>query len=153
MKAVVPAKASMNNMLTSLLASLGDPLAGRGSMGVKIHRLQRFIGDCGVRMIILDEANHFVDRDSERVLHDVSNTMKNLAKTQMLPVCWLDCLTPKKSSKLTNSLAAFLEILKPWSLFRWNEEDPKTITEFRMFLHQVEQQLPLESRSFWRPKK
>jgi len=32
--------------------------------------------------------------------------------------------------------------------FQWDEDHPETIEEFRMFLRQVEQQLPLASRSF-----
>ncbi len=147
LKAVVPAKASMNNMLTCLLASLGDPLAGRGSMGIKIHRLQRFIVDCGVRMVILDEANHFVDRDSERVLHDVSNTMKNLAKTYNVACVLVGLPYTEEVLKVNEQFGSLFgdpQILEP---FQWNEKDPKTVTEFRMFLHQVEQQLPLESRS------
>jgi hypothetical protein len=148
LKAVVPAKASMNNMLTCLLASLGDPLAGRGSMGVKIHRLQRFIGDCGVRMIILDEASHFVDRDSERVLHDVSNTMKNLAKTHNVACVLVGLPYTEEVLKVNEQFGSLFgdpQVLGP---FRWDEENPEAITEFRMFLHQVEQQLPLESHSF-----
>ena len=42
----------MGNMLTSLLVALGDPLAERGNMGVKYHRLERFLVDCGVRMLM-----------------------------------------------------------------------------------------------------
>ena len=147
LKAVVPAKASMNNMLTCLLASLGDPLAGRGSMGVKIHRLQRFIVDCGVRMVILDEANHFVDRDSERVLHDVSNTMKNLAKTYNVACVLVGLPYTEEVLKVNEQFGSLFgdpHILEP---FQWQEEDPQTVTEFRLFLQQVEQQLPLASRS------
>ncbi len=148
LKAVVPAKASMNNMLTCLLASLGDPLADRGSMGVKYHRLQRFIADCGVRMVILDEANHFVDRDSERVLHDVSNTMKNLAKTHNVACVLVGLPYTEEVLKVNEQFGSLFgdpQVLEP---FQWHEEKPETVTEFRMFLHQVERQLPLESRSY-----
>lgn len=147
LKVVVPAKASMGNMLTSLLASLGDPLAERGSIGVKYHRLERFIADCGVRMVILDEANHFVDRDSQRVLHDVSNTMKNLVKTHNL-ACVLVGLPYTEEVLRVNeqfgSLFGDVHLLEP---FQWNEDQPHTVSEFRMFLYQVEQQFPMTSRS------
>jgi hypothetical protein len=147
LKVVVPAKASMGNMLTSLLVSLGDPLADRGSRGVKYHRLERFIADCGVQMLILDEANHFVDRDSQRVLHDVSNTMKNLVKTHNL-ACVLVGLPYTEEVLRVNeqfgSLFGDAHVLEP---FQWNEDQPDTVAEFRAFLHQVEQQLPLEARS------
>jgi hypothetical protein len=147
LKAVVPAKASMNTMLTGLLAALGDPLAERGSMGVKYYRLQRFIVDCGVRMIILDEANHFVDRDSERVLHDVSNTMKTLAKEQNVACVLVGLPYTEEVLKVNEQFGSLFGdplVLEP---FQWDEEQPKTVEEFRIFLHQVEGQLPLAEQS------
>ncbi len=147
LKAVVPAKASMNTMLTSLLAALGDPLAERGSMGVKYYRLQRFIVDCGVKMIILDEANHFVDRDSERVLHDVSNTMKTLAKEQNVACVLVGLPYTEEVLKVNEQFGSLFgdpHMLEP---FQWDENQPKTVEEFRIFLHQVEGQLPLADRS------
>lgn len=147
LKVVVPAKASMGNMLTSLLVALGDPLADRGSLGVKYHRLERFLADCGVRMLIVDEANHFVDRDSQRVLHDVSNTLKNLVKTHNL-ACVLVGLPYTEEVLRVNeqfgSLFGDAQLLEP---FQWNEAQPETVKEFRTFLYQVEQQLPLETRT------
>lgn len=148
LKAVVPAKASMGNMLTCLLASLGDPLADRGSMGVKYHRLQNLMVDCGVRMVILDEANHFVDRDSERVLHDVSNTMKNLVKTHNIACVLVGLPYTEEVLKVNEQFGSLFgdpHLLEP---FQWNEERPESVAEFRMFLSQVERQLPLSSRSF-----
>jgi hypothetical protein len=49
-----------------------------------------------------------------------------------------------KVNEQFGSLFGDPQVLEP---FRWDEENPETITEFRIFLHQVEQQLPLESRS------
>jgi hypothetical protein len=147
LKAVVPAKASMGNMLTSLLAALGDPVAGRGSMGMKSHRLQNLIGDCAVRMLILDEANHFVDRDSERVLHDVSNSMKSLVKDHNLACVLVGLPYTEEVLKVNEqfgSLFADPYLLEP---FQWDEAAPETVTEFRLFLQEVEQQLPLKSRN------
>ena len=147
LKVIVPAKASMGNMLTSLLVALKDPLAERGSMGVKYHRLERFLADCGVRMLIVDEANHFVDRDSQRVLHDVSNTLKNLVKMHNL-ACVLVGLPYTEEVLRVNeqfgSLFGDAHVLEP---FRWDEAQAESVVEFRTFLHQVEQQLPLEART------
>lgn len=147
LKVVMPAKASMGNLLTTMLAALGDPLADRGSIGAKQHRLHRFIADCGVEMMILDEANHFVDRDSERVLHDVSNTMKSLIKEQNV-ACVLVGLPYTEEVLRVNeqfgSLFGDPYLLAP---FCWEETQPATIEEFRMFLRQVEQQLPLATRT------
>lgn len=146
LKAVIPAKASMSTLLTALLGSLGDPLADRGTIGAKLHRLQHLIHDCGVQMVVLDESNHFVDRDSQKVLHDVSNTMKNLVKEQNV-ACVLVGLPYTEEVLRVNeqfgSLFGDPHLLEP---FQWDDDFPETITEFRMFLQQVEQQLPLAQR-------
>jgi hypothetical protein len=148
LKVVMPAKASVGNMLSTMLVALGDPLADRGSIGAKQHRLQRLLNDCRVQMMILDEANHFVDRDSQRVLHDVSNTMKSLIKEQNI-ACVLVGLPYTEEVLRANeqfgSLFGDPHTLEP---FQWEEDQPETVEEFRMFLRQVEQQLPLTSRSF-----
>jgi hypothetical protein len=143
LKAVVPAKASMNTLLTTLLAGLGDPLADRGSMGMKSHRLNQFLGDCGVQMVVLDEANHFVDRDSQRVLHDVSNTMKSLVKEHNVACVLVGLPYTEEVLKVNEQFGSLFgdpHILEP---FRWDEQAPETIREFRLFLQQVETQLPL----------
>ena len=147
LKAVVPAKASMNALLTTLLSALGDPLANRGTMGVKANRLHHLIRDCGVQMVVLDEANHFVDRDSQRVLHDVSNTMKNLVK-ELNIACVLVGLPYTEEVLQVNeqfgSLFGDPYLLEP---FQWDDTQPETVAEFRMFLQQVEKQLPLTKRN------
>jgi hypothetical protein len=97
-------------------------------------------------MIILDEANHFVDRDSQRVLHDVSNVMKNLIKEQNI-ACVLVGLPYTEEVLRVNeqfgSLFGDPRILEP---FCWDTSQLETVEEFRLFLHQFEQQLPLHSR-------
>lgn len=114
---------------------------------MKYHRLQNLMVDCGVRMVILDEANHFVDRDSERVLHDVSNTMKNLVKTHNVACVLVGLPYTEEVLKVNEQFGSLFgdpHVLDP---FQWDEERPETVAEFRMFLNQVERQLPLPSRS------
>lgn len=147
LKVVVPAKASMGTMLTSLLVALGDPLAEKGNLGVKYHRLERLLVDCGVRMLVVDEANHFVDRDSQRVLHDVSNTLKNLVKTHNLACALVGLPYTEEVLRVNEQLGSLFgdaHLLEP---FRWDEAQPETVAEFRTFLQLVEQQLPLELHS------
>ncbi|CAG1007753.1 hypothetical protein ANRL4_03792 [Anaerolineae bacterium] len=147
LKVVMPAKASMGNLLTTMLAALGDPLADRGSIGTKQHRLQRFIVDCGVQMMILDEANHFVDRDSERVLHDVSNTMKSLIKEHNVACVLVGLPYTEEVLRVNEQFGSLFGDPHQLEPFRWDEEQSTTIEEFRLFLRQVEQQLPLAVRT------
>jgi hypothetical protein len=147
-KVVIPAKATIGNLLVTLLDTLGDPLAGRGTIGSKLTRLQRLVSDCGVKMIILDEANHFVDRDSQRVLHDVSNMMKNLIKEQNIACVLVGLPYTEEVLRVNEQLGSLFgdpRLLEP---FCWDTDHPETVQEFRMFLHQFEQQLPLPPQTF-----
>lgn len=147
LKVVIPAKATIGNLLVAILAALGDPLADKGSIGTKLYRLQRLVGDCEVSMIILDEANHFVDRDSQRVLHDVSNMMKNLIKEKNIACVLVGLPYTEEVLKVNEQFGSLFGDPYLLAPFQWNEKQPDTIDEFRMFLQQVEQQLPLASRS------
>lgn len=148
LKVIIPAKATMSNLLVAMLSALGDPLADRGSVGVKLHRLHQLVSDCGVRIIILDEANHFVDRDSERVLHDVSNTMKNLIKGKNIACVLVGLPYTEEVLKVNEQFGSLFGDPLMLDPFRWDDDNPKTVEEFRQFLYQVEQQLPLASRSY-----
>lgn len=148
LKAVIPAKATIGNFLVTLLSALGDPLAHRGTIGVKLHRLHHLVQDCGVKMIILDEASHFVDRDSQRVLHDVSNTMKNLIKEQNIACVLVGLLYTEEVLRVNEQLGSLFGDPRILEAFRWDPAQPESIQEFRQFLRQFEQQLPLPSRTF-----
>lgn len=148
LKTVIPAKATVGNLLVALLSALGDPLADRGSIGVKQNRLERLLTDCKVQMIILDEANHFVDRDSERVLHDVSNTLKNLIKFKNIACVLVGLPYTEEVLKVNEQLGSLFGDPYTLTSLRWDDSEPETIDEFRRFLREVEHQLPLPSRSF-----
>lgn len=148
LKVVIPAKATVSNLLVALLSALGDPLATRGSIGVKLQRLQRLVTDCEVQMIILDEASHFVDRDSQRVLHDVSNTMKNLIKEKNIACVLVGLPYTEEVLRVNEQFGSLFGDPRLLEAFQWDEDQPETIDEFRMFLRQIEQQLPLASRKF-----
>lgn len=49
-----------------------------------------------------------------------------------------------KANEQFGSLFGDANLLEP---FRWDENQPETVNEFRIFLHQVEQQLPLTSHN------
>lgn len=147
LKAVVPAKATVSSLLETLLSALGDPLAYRSTIGVKQHRLHQLVRDCGVRMIILDEASHFVDRDSQRVLHDVSNTMKNLIKEQNIACVLVGLLYTEEVLRVNEQFGSLFGDPRLLAPFRWEPAYPETIQEFRQFLRQFEQQLPLPTRT------
>lgn len=70
--------ATPKNLVSSLLAELGDPAAEKGSIGSQTRRLRYFLKELKTELIILDEFQHFIDRDSLKVLKTISDWLKLL---------------------------------------------------------------------------
>ncbi len=147
-QATIPTPATVKNLETTLLDALGDPRAGQGTVGGMARRLINFFSDCSVELLILDELQHFVDRDSQKVLQTVSNWLKTLVKETKV-ACVLVGLEGEAEQVVDSNpqLARLFgdpHVLAP---FTWDEQRPATIQEFRTFLSQLESMLPLKEPS------
>jgi hypothetical protein len=147
----IPSPATEKGMVTKMLNEIGDPLAETGSKSVQTIRLMRLIEKCEVELIILDEFQHFIDRDSEKVLRTVADSLKVLIQDTGVPLVLLGLnggsyanhsekifdANPQLSRRFANR-----HTLEPFK-FSSTEE----IDEFRTFLFMVDKSLPLEMRS------
>lgn len=142
----IPAPATVKTVVTKMLWQLGDPAYDKGSIGNQTIRLIGLLKDCGVELIILDEFQHFIDRDSERVLKTVSDWLKTLILDTKLPIILIglpeseQVLKLKSNSQLSRRFANRY-YLRP---FGWQEDRG---SEFRTFLHMLESNLPFLSGS------
>jgi len=144
----VDVPATVGNFASGILRDLGDPRSFRGTIRDRLHRIEKFIQDCGVKMLILDETQHIVDRDSDKVLRTVSDGLKGMIKRHHL-ACVLSGLQDDaervvESNPQLARLFPDRTILAP---FIWNQDDPDTIKEWRDLLRQLEKALPLRENS------
>ena len=65
-------------LASTLLKALGDPEWRRGAEDELTERLVVLIERCRVRLVIIDEANHLVDRGGEKTLHTSGDWLKGL---------------------------------------------------------------------------
>jgi hypothetical protein len=146
--ATIPAPATVKNLVIALLDALGDPRATRGTVGGMTIRLKQFVADCQVELLILDELQHFVDRDSQEVLRTVSDWLKTLIKDTKV-ACVLVGLEGEAEQvvKANQQLARLFGDAMILSPFQWKEELPETVEEFRTFLKHLEHLLPLREPS------
>jgi hypothetical protein len=144
----VPSKATDNNLATALLLKLGDPAADKGTAFNRTMRLYGLIRACGVRLIILDEFQHFVDKDSWRVLKNVSDWLKNLIDETGVPIVLIgmpyavEILDAPGNEQLQRRFAMRSSI-EP---FGWDTDEERRL--FRVFLRNVDDKLPLNERSY-----
>lgn len=78
-KVLVPSKPSVKGLAAEILRALGDPLPDKGTEQVMTARLLLLLKTCKVRVLILDEGQHLVDKSSKyNLIHHVSDWLKNL---------------------------------------------------------------------------
>lgn len=143
----VPNRATDKTLVTALLTKIGDPAAERGSSYNQTLRFQRFVGACEVELIILDEFQHFVDKDSAKILKNVSDWLKNLIDETRVPIIligmpYADQILDAPGNEQLQRRFAVRESLDS---FGWESKEEKA--EFRIFLKIVDAQLPLMKRS------
>jgi len=146
--ATIDAQATVGSLATRLLDGIGDPLSESGLISKRTHRLEDFIDNVKTRVLLIDEIQHFIDQDNNKVLQTVSDTLKNLIKTKKL-TCVL-CGKIGQAEKVVDSnsqLARLFSDPKVLEPFTWDEKKPESIKEFRQLLTEIEKILPLREES------
>lgn len=146
---MMPSPATVKATAAAMLDALGDPAAFKGPVWSMDQRLIKLIPACGVKLVILDDFHHLIDRDRDRVLETVSDWLKVLIKKTRVPflVVGIEGTLERilRSNAQLSRLFAVREVLRP---FDWSSESQ----EFDRFVEYVEQsvQRPL-SRELPRP--
>ena len=84
-KVIVPSKPTVKGLASEILHALGDPLANKGTEQDMTRRILILLKACQVRMLILDEFQHFVDKSARfNVVHHVSDWLKNLLSSSKI---------------------------------------------------------------------
>ncbi len=82
----VPPKCSVKVLASTLLREMGSPLWNVGREEQLTFQLRTLLKKCGVRLIILNEANHLVDRGKERTHYLVGDWIKQTSELTGIPV-------------------------------------------------------------------
>jgi energy-coupling factor transporter ATP-binding protein EcfA2 len=138
--AKVPAQPTVKSFADTLLYQLGDPLWTRGNTVSKSIRLRELFRRCHVRLLALDEFQHFVDARQASIPNDVADWLKEQVEETGVAIVVLGlqrCLEVlKQNEQLRRRFGATLRV----GAFRW--EDKEDRTTYRAFLRAVEEQLP-----------
>jgi energy-coupling factor transporter ATP-binding protein EcfA2 len=138
--AKVPARPTVKSFADTLLYQLGDPLWTRGNTVAKSIRLRELFRRCRVRLLALDEFQHFVDARQASIPNDVADWLKEQVEETGVAIVVLGlqrCLEVlKQNEQLRRRFGATLRV----GAFRWEDKDDRTT--YRAFLRAVEEQLP-----------
>lgn len=73
-----PHRPTAITMLEAILKALGDPDPEKGKRTSKMHRVSVLFREQQVKLVLLDDLQHMVDKNQNLVLYDVSECMKEL---------------------------------------------------------------------------
>jgi hypothetical protein len=138
--AKVPARPTVKSFAETLLYQLGDPLWPRGNTVSKSIRLRELFRRCRVRLLALDEFQHFVDARQASIPNEVADWLKEQVEETGVAIVVLGlhrCLEVlKQNEQLRRRFGATLRV----GAFRWEDKDDRTT--YRAFLRAVQAQLP-----------
>lgn len=121
LSATVPSAPTVKSFAGVLLEALGDPAADRGTENERTKRLRVLMRGTGTRMVMIDEAQHFVDRKNDRVIHHVADWLKILiddTKTTLVIAGLPSCLgVLAQNEQLARRFLAPVELPR----FDWNQ--------------------------------
>lgn len=139
----VPVPASVKGLTSKILKALGDKAFNKGSTINQTERIYDYIRDCKTLLIIFDDFQHFIDRDSLKVLKTLSDWLKNLIDETGRPIIVVgmpscDAVLDEPQNEQLRRRFSTRECLDPFS---WRSKDERK--KLRNFLDLVDEQLPL----------
>ena len=85
--ATVPPAATVAGVIDVMLMALGDPLPQTGTISGKTFRISKLCKECGVELMLLDEAQHLHERGDTRTHYMVGDWFKSLIDDVGVPTC------------------------------------------------------------------
>ena len=137
----IPCPAYIGGLASKLLRDLGDPFYSK-SAKITIHtqRLYSLLKACKVKIIFLDEVQHLVDRNSQKLLRDSSDWFKELIDETNIPIVFLGMPDSDKIFIENEQLSNRTRLVENTAPFDYNDT-------FRKFLYLLDLSLPLSELS------
>jgi type II secretory pathway predicted ATPase ExeA len=85
----IPPAATIIGICDAFLRALGDPSPNQGTTTAKSQRVVTLCRNCGVELMLVDEAQHLQDRGSAKTHYQVADFFKNLIDEISVPTVML----------------------------------------------------------------
>jgi len=123
----IPTNPTAIGVFESLLSALGDPKPSHGTRTVKRRRLVNMLREQGVRLLVLDDLQHIVDRQSDRVLFDASEAVKEVLIEHPMSVLCAGLADAERVVKSNEQLSRRHMATVRLQRFDWGKEPSKKI--------------------------
>lgn len=81
----VPPKCTLKTLPGAMLQALGSPLWNVGGEEQRSHQLETLLKKCEVKLVVLNEANHLVDRGREKSHYLLGDWIKQMSEKTSVP--------------------------------------------------------------------
>lgn len=142
-----PTKATEKSLVETLLTELGDPEATKGTLTTQTLRLHKFVNDCEVEVIIIDEFQHLWDRDGKVIRRNAANYLKEIIIRTKKPMI---CVGMPTSTDILDDNEQLKRRFKRESLtpLKWapspQKRNQEPVNELKTFLSCLDSALPLK---------
>lgn len=137
--------AKLKSLVMDLLKKIGDPIYDKGTQIDMTHRLYKLVKECKVELIIIDEFQHLIDRETEGILMNSANWIKDLTIKTKLPVVLIGMPSSDRILRANSQLRGRFSTSETLEPFGWLTKEQQQ--EFKKFLKLVEGKLPLKEKS------
>ena len=138
--ASIPATATTKGTASTLLKALGDPKAYQGELAKLTDRLLTYLSVCEVKIIVLDEFQHIIDRESSRVRARTADWLKSIVNESGVPLALVGL--PHSEVILEENVQLDRRFHRRIYLPRFSSRTAKERAEFRTLLKILDQHLP-----------
>ncbi len=142
---MIPSNATIKGLACRLLEDLGDPFYDRGTTISLTSRLCKLLNECKVELIILDEFQHLIDRDSDRVLRSTADWLKDVLNRTRIPIVLMGM--PSSTAILTANPQLLRRFANKYELKAFNWNQGKERDDFLRFLIMLEKATSLPQQS------
>lgn len=150
-RATVPSRATDRSVASALLRSFGDPRWDKGNLTNMSFRLIECFKKAETRIVIIDEVQHFMDQNSNKIVIDAANWLKTLIKDEDIHIgCILVGLRHEANLLLDangGQLGSFFGSTRTLEPLAWDNEDDLSKNEFYRFMIELDRLLPFDGEA------
>jgi energy-coupling factor transporter ATP-binding protein EcfA2 len=139
-----PHPITVKGMTSALLDALRDPRAFKGTQPEMNARLQGFLADCAVQLVILDDFHHLIDKKTNRILRDVSEWLKVLIKNTGIVYLVVGLEGEVEQILKANPQLSRLFVREYLRPFVWDMNDPTTVEDFARLMAYIQSTLEIQ---------
>ncbi len=127
----VPPACNIRKLAGAMLRALGSPYWNKGDEEDRTFQLIELLRGCKVRLVLLDEVNHLVDRGAQKTHHNVADWIKALEGAALVPLVLAGIPRAKKLVEVNDQLRGRFRRL---TIHPFSYQDEKSQREFRSAL-------------------